>query len=174
MPATDNPGSAPASAGQNPAQAGGKTQQVLGVLSGVLDPVAGKDIVSLGYVQELSIQGSRLRFTLSLPEPAESAAGSLQLGARQALAALDWIDEVRINVSSAAVQPVPAAAPPAAAHKREKEPEGLPNVAHVIAVGSGKGGVGKSTVSVNLALALARQGARVGISTPTSTAPACR
>ena len=122
-------------------------------LTSVVDPDLGKDIVSLGFVKGLEIDGGRVAVTIETARFGASAQDALREHVRAALLALDGVDSVDVTM---AVRVRSATAPE---HGRPP----LPVVKNVIAVGAGKGGVGKTTVSVNVALALAKAGARVGI-----------
>ena len=126
---------------------------VRAALAGIVDPDFGKDLVSLGFVKGVTIDAGRVTATIAWPTHAAAARPALIDRARRALAALDGVTAVEI---ASAVVVRSASAP-------EQGRPPLPGVKNVLAVGAGKGGVGKTTVSVNLALSLARAGARVGI-----------
>jgi ATP-binding protein involved in chromosome partitioning len=129
------------------------SEAVLASLKSVIDPDLRKDIVSLGFVKNLTIENGRVQFTIELTTPACPVKDLLKEQAHAAVAALPGVEAVEIAMSSV-VRSVTAPE-----HGRPP----LPGVKNVIAVGAGKGGVGKTTVAVNLALALARVGGRVGI-----------
>jgi ATP-binding protein involved in chromosome partitioning len=122
-------------------------------LKQIVDPDLRSDIVSLGYVKELEIEASRVSFTIEFATHAGSNRDTLIDHARAAVAELPGVETVEI---ATAVRVRSATAP-------ERGGPPLAGVKNVIAVGAGKGGVGKTTVSVNLALALTKAGARVGI-----------
>jgi ATP-binding protein involved in chromosome partitioning len=152
-----------------PRKAGSKTLEVLDALKGIIDPQLNSDIVSLGWAKNISIDGTKLRFSLVLPEDAQARAGFFHQMLEQALRNIEWITEVELlsNAEDSAADEVGghhhAPAPPPLERPAPTPDTNLDNVKNVIAVGSGKGGVGKSTVAVNLALALARQGHSVGL-----------
>ncbi len=129
-------------------------EDVLKTLSAIRDPDLGKDIVTLGFVKDLAIDEGRVSFTIELTTPACPAKETFQETATELVGALEGVEEVDVTMTSRAPQPH---RPP------DTPPDILPEVAHIIAVASGKGGVGKSTVAANLALALAADGARVGL-----------
>jgi ATP-binding protein involved in chromosome partitioning len=122
-------------------------------LKPIVDPDLRADIVSLGYVKDLEIAGARVSFTLEFATYTSTSRDSIRERARAAVAALPGVDAVDVE---ATVRVRSATAP-------ERGGPPLPGVKNVIAVGAGKGGVGKTTVSVNLALTLTKAGARVGI-----------
>ncbi|MGH9469629.1 MAG: P-loop NTPase, partial [Terriglobia bacterium] len=121
-------------------------QEVLRALAGVAAP-GGGNIVSREFVKDLEVGDQSVSFTLQMPGPPQE---HIAEQARRAVAALG-IPNVRVQLAAGAT---PAASPHAKL---------IPGVASTIAVASGKGGVGKSTVAVNLAVALNREGARVGL-----------
>jgi ATP-binding protein involved in chromosome partitioning len=126
---------------------------VLNALRAVEDPDLHRNIVSLGFVKDVAIDGGHVGFTLELTTPACPVRDQLRQQAADAVRAVAGVTAVDVRMT-ARVQSVSAP---------EKGGPPLPGVKNVIAVGAGKGGVGKSTVAVNLALSLARTGSRVGI-----------
>jgi len=125
---------------------------VLNALRAVIDPDLRRDIVTLGFVKDLNIEGGRVAFTIELTTPACPVKDQLRdqaIGAVRALGVSDVDVQLTAKVRSAS------------APETGRPP--LPGVKNVIAVGAGKGGVGKTTVAVNLALSLARCGSKVGI-----------
>src|SRR5687767_657754 len=126
---------------------------VLNALRVVVDPDIRKDIVTLGFVKNLAIENGRVSFTIELTTPACPVKDQLRDQAAGAVRALAGVANVDVQLS--------AKVRSASAPETGKPP--LPGVKNVIAVGAGKGGVGKTTVAVNLALALAKCGSRVGL-----------
>jgi ATP-binding protein involved in chromosome partitioning len=126
---------------------------VLNALRVVVDPDIRKDIVTLGFVKNLAIENGRVSFTIELTTPACPVKDQLRDQAAGAVRALAGVSNVDVQLS--------AKVRSASAPETGKPP--LPGVKNVIAVGAGKGGVGKTTVAVNLALALAKCGSRVGL-----------
>lgn len=146
------------------AGAGSKTLAVLNALRNVTSSNGEEDIVSRKLVKNLSISGSQVSLTLALPDDELPDAEELSAAARRTLEELDWVEAVEITTREAtADQPAASSAVPTQPAYGVEPPNALPDVKHVIAIGSGKGGVGKSTVSVNLALALAAAGYKVGL-----------
>lgn len=139
---------------------------VLTVLSKISTP-AGGDLVSRDLVRALVIEGGQIRFVIEAPTPDEARAlGPAQAAAEFALRALPGVTAVSAVMT--AHGPAAKAAPPTlkiGQHPTPQQggPARIAGVDRIIAIGSGKGGVGKSTISSNLAVALAKQGRRVGL-----------
>src|SRR5256714_7130171 len=130
-------------------------QDVLTALSHIQDPDLGRDVVSLGMIKNLAIGADgKVDFTFELTTPACPVRDRFHTMAEEIVSALPGVTAVEVKMT-ANVRPAFGNRPPAG--------EMLPGVRQTIAVASGKGGVGKSTVAVNLAVALARSGARVGL-----------
>ena len=128
---------------------------ILEALRPIIDPDFGKSIVDLGFVKGVEIDGSEVSFAIELTTPACPVKEQFEREARDRVSALDGVESVRVRMTSnTRGRDLTAGAPHA---------EVLPGVRNAIAVASGKGGVGKSTTALNLALALRDAGATVGV-----------
>jgi len=125
---------------------------VLNKLTTVIDPDLKKDIVSMGMIKDLELNSGNLKFTLELTTPACPFNEEIEQDVRNAIDELDGIDKFDMKVTAKVME-----------GRSLDADESMKTVKNIIAVASGKGGVGKSTVALNLSLALAKTGSKVGL-----------
>src|SRR6195952_2448969 len=133
----------------NPTQA-----QVMAALGTVIDPDFHKDLVTLGMIKDVKIDGPDVAFTVELTTPACPLKEEIERMCREAVGSIPGVDGVTITMTANVRANVGRGVP---------QQQVIPGVKNIIAVASGKGGVGKSTVSANVACALAQMGAKVGL-----------
>ena len=137
-------------------------EAVLETLGKIIDPISQKDIVTAGLVRALTINDGAVRFVLEIDPARANKMEAVQAQATSDLQDLKGVSDVSVVMTAHSSAPPP----PDLGGGKKAEPSGpqkIPGIDRIIAVASGKGGVGKSTVSANLAVALAAEGRKVGL-----------
>ena len=147
-------------------------EDVVAALSKIVDPGAGKDLIAADMAKAIMVDGGSVSFVIEVDPARGMAMEPVRAAAEQAVAALPGVSKVSAILTAHSTDPMPSrrstpAGPPPDLGMRKKpaapEDKRIPGVDRLIAIASGKGGVGKSTVSANLAVALAASGKRVGL-----------
>jgi Mrp family chromosome partitioning ATPase/DUF971 family protein len=141
---------------KKPADVASKEGEVLKQLEQIMDPDFAMNIVECGFVKHLEIdeKAGAVSFAIELTTPACPVKDEFEQQARELVSALPWVKSLNVKMTAQPAKPLTP---------ENGRPQGLSKVQHIIAVSSCKGGVGKSTVAVNLAYTLAQMGAKVGI-----------
>lgn len=128
-----------------------KIKEILDALKRVIDPELGRDIVSLNMISDIKVCDSTVSFKFTLTTPACPIRDKLKKEAEEAVKKIPWVEKVIVTMDANVVS------------KKIQFERKVKGIKHIVTVVSGKGGVGKSTVSINLALALKSLGARTGL-----------
>ena len=138
-------------------------EQVLEVLSAIEDPFTKKDIVSANIVRALNVEGGDIRFVMEVESAQGVAMETVRTLAVEKLEALDGVGKVSALLTAHSAPSAPPNLGGGAKRAAPAGPKSIPGIKKIVAIASGKGGVGKSTVSANLAVALAAEGMKVGL-----------
>ncbi|MGE4611577.1 MAG: iron-sulfur cluster carrier protein ApbC [Paracoccaceae bacterium] len=138
-------------------------EQILEVLGTIEDPFSKKNIVAANIVRALTIEGVDVRFVMEVESAQGVAMEAVRTAAVEKLEAIDGIGKVSALLTAHSAPGAPPNLGGATKRPAPAGPQGIPGVKKIIAIASGKGGVGKSTVSANLAVALAAEGMKVGL-----------
>jgi ATP-binding protein involved in chromosome partitioning len=128
------------------------TQAILAALRPVQDPELQKSLVDLNMIRNVTVEGGLVKFTLVLTTPACPLKEFIIEDCKKAVLPLDGVESVEVEVTAETPQ-----------QKSLPNQQGIDKVKNIVAISSGKGGVGKSSVAVNVAVALAQSGAKVGL-----------